>query len=225
MADLAPLPVRDRPIRRLTQLMVGLVFFGVGEALMMAAGLGVLPWDVLSQGLVNHLGLTVGAWSIIIGATVLLAWIPLRERPGLGTIANVLVIGLVLDGCLAVLPRPQLLPAQLLFLLAGVLINGIASGAYIGARLGPGPRDGLMTGLVRITGGSVRLIRTSIEVAVVIVGYLLGGNLGVGTLLYALAIGPIIHATLRHLRVKPSTAPTGGRPGRLRRCRAWRRGS
>lgn len=207
MPDLAPLPLRDRPGRRLTQLMAGLVLFGVGEAMVMAAGLGVLPWDVLSQGLVNHLGLTVGAWSIIIGASVLAAWIPLRERPGIGTISNVIVIGLVLDACLAVLPRPSVPAVQAALLVAGVLLNGIASATYVGARLGPGPRDGLMTGLVRITGRSVRLIRTGIEVTVVVIGYLLGGNLGVGTLLYALAIGPIIHATLPYVTVGPPPAP------------------
>lgn len=207
MVDLAPLPLRDRPLRRLAQLMAGLVLFGVGEALVMAAGLGVLPWDVLSQGLVIHLGLTVGAWSIIIGAAVLAAWIPLRERPGVGTIANVIVIGLVLDACLAVLPRPDVPAVQAVFLVVGVLVNGIASGTYVGARLGPGPRDGLMTGLVRITGRSVRLIRTALEVTVVGIGYLLGGSLGVGTLLYALAIGPIIHATLPYVLVGPPSTP------------------
>lgn len=209
MADLAPLPLRDRPVRRLTQLMAGLVLFGVGEGLVMAGGLGVLPWDVLSQGLVNQVGLTVGAWSIIIGASVLAAWIPMRERPGVGTISNVLVIGIVLDAILAVLPRPSVLAAQLGFLVAGVLLNGFASAVYIGARLGPGPRDGLMTGLVRITGRSVRVIRTAIEVTVVLAGYLLGGNLGLGTALYALAIGPIIHACLPYVLVPRAE---GGRP-------------
>lgn len=201
MVDLAPLPLRDRPVRRLGQLMVGLVLFGIGEAMVMAAGLGVLPWDVLSQGLVNHVGLTVGAWSIIIGAAVLAAWIPMRERPGIGTVSNVIIIGLVLDATLAVLPRPSTPAVQAALLVAGVAVNGIASGTYIGARLGPGPRDGLMTGLVRITRYSVRLIRTGIEVAVVAVGFLLGGNFGVGTLLYAVAIGPLIHATLPYVLV------------------------
>ncbi len=185
--------------------MVGLVLFGVGEGLMMAAGWGVLPWDVLSQGLVLHLGLTVGAWSVIIGVLVLLLWIPLRERPGVGTILNALVIGPVLDLTLHVVARPGPVPAQLAMLLAGLVINGVGSAIYIGARLGPGPRDGVMTALVRITGRSVRLVRTSIEVTVVAIGFALGGNLGVGTVLYAVAIGPIIHATLPYVRVRDAT--------------------
>ncbi len=201
--------LRHRPFPRTAQLLVGLVLFGVGEGLIMAAGLGVLPWDVLSQGLVRHFGLTVGAWSVIIGISVLLLWIPLRERPGVGTILNALIIGPVLDATLRVVGPPSVVEAQAVMLVAGVLLNGVASAVYIGARLGPGPRDGVMTALVRTTGRSVRLVRTSIEVAVVIVGFALGGNLGVGTLLYALAIGPIIHVTLPYVLARDGRPQAG----------------
>ncbi|MEP7159944.1 MAG: hypothetical protein ABI746_02460 [Dermatophilaceae bacterium] len=203
----SPISLRHRPTPRTAQLLVGLVLFGVGEGLIMAAGLGVLPWDVLSQGLVKHFGLTVGAWSVIIGVSVLLLWIPLRERPGVGTILNALIIGPVLDATLHVVSPPGAAEVQVAMLVVGVLINGVASAIYIGARLGPGPRDGVMTALVRITGRSVRLVRTSIEVTVVIVGFALGGNLGVGTLLYALAIGPIIHATLPYVLARDDRPP------------------
>lgn len=187
--------------RRLIQLYAGLVVFAVGEALIVRAGLGVIPWDVLHQGLVRQVGLSIGTWSIIVGLVVLLSWIPMRERPGLGTVSNVLVIGATLDQVLRVLPAPGPLPLRIGYLLVGVLLNGVATAAYIGARLGPGPRDGLMTGLVRLTGRSVRLVRTSIEVAVVLVGWILGGNLGIGTVLFALAIGPVIHLFLPRLTV------------------------
>jgi uncharacterized membrane protein YczE len=190
--------------RRLVQLYIGLITFAFGEVLILEAALGVIPWDVLHQGLVNHFGLTVGQWSIIVGAIVLLLWIPLRERPGLGTVSNVFVIGFFVDVFLAVVPTPGALWLRIVFLLAGIIINGVATAAYIGARLGPGPRDGLMTGLVRRTGGSVRLVRTGIEVAVVIVGWLLGGNLGLGTVAFALLIGPVVHVFLPRLTVAGS---------------------
>lgn len=195
-------PRRRRLTRRLTQLYAGLVVFAFGEALIVRAGLGVIPWDVLHQGLVRQLGLTIGQWSIIVGALVLLAWIPLRERPGLGTVSNVLVIGASLDVFLALLAPPHALALRVTYLLLGILINGLATAAYVGARLGPGPRDGLMTGLVRRTGGSVGLVRTGIEVAVVAVGWLLGGNLGVGTVVFALVIGPVVHVFLPRLTVR-----------------------
>lgn len=187
--------------RRLVQLYLGLIVFAFGEVLILEAALGVIPWDVLHQGLVNHFGLTIGQWSIIVGAIVLLLWIPLREKPGLGTVSNVLVIGLFVDLFLRVVPTPDALWLRILFLATGIVINGFATAAYIGALLGPGPRDGLMTGLVRRTGGSVRLVRTAIEVAVVIVGFLLGGNLGLGTVAFALLIGPVVHMALPLLTV------------------------
>ena len=193
--------------RRLVQLYAGLIVFAFGEVLILRAALGVIPWDVLHQGLVNHFGLTIGRWSIIVGAAVLLMWIPLRERPGLGTVSNVFVIGLFVDVFLRLVTEPSMLWLRIVFLLAGIVINGVATAAYIGARLGPGPRDGLMTGLVRRTGGSVRLVRTAIEVVVVIVGWLLGGNLGLGTVAFALLIGPVVHVALPLL-----TAPGGPAP-------------
>lgn len=145
----------------------------------------------------------MGVVTMVVGAAVLLAWIPLRERPGLGTLSNVVVIGLAVDGALAVLPAPAGLAGRVVLGLLGIALNAVATAAYIGVRLGPGPRDGLMTGLVRRTGGSVRLVRTAIEVTVVATGWLLGGTLGVVTLLYAVAIGPLVHVLLPRLEVTP----------------------
>jgi uncharacterized membrane protein YczE len=201
-----PTPAR-RLTRRVIQLYAGLLVFAFGEALIVRASLGVIPWDVLHQGLVEQFGLTIGQWSIIIGAVVLLLWIPLRERPGLGTVSNVLVIGVALDVFLGLLATPSSTWVRGLFLAVGILINGVATAAYIGARLGPGPRDGLMTGLVRTRGWSVRVVRTGIEVAVVVIGWLLGGNLGVGTVLFALAIGPVVHVALPLLTVPEAPVP------------------
>lgn len=196
--------------RRVTQLYAGLVLFAVGEGFIVRAALGIMPWDVLHQGLVARAGLSIGAWSVIVGAVVLLAWWPLRQRPGLGTVSNVLVIGPVLDLVLAWLTVPQSPGWRVGFLVVGILLNGLATAAYLGARLGPGPRDGLMTGLVARTGRSVRLVRTGIEVAVVAVGWALGGNLGWGTLAFALSIGPVVHAGLPVLSVG---SDSGARPG------------
>ena len=203
------MPTLDvRPTRRLVQLYAGLVLYGVSMALLVRSGLGVMPWDVLHQGLARQLGWSLGVVTIVVGALVLLAWIPLRERPGLGTVSNVVVIGLALDVAPAVLPEPSSLPLRVALVPAGVLLNAVATAAYIGVHLGPGPRDGLMTGLVRRTGRSVRLVRTSIEVTVVVLGWLLGGTLGVATVLYALAIGPLVHALLPRLAVRlPATHP------------------
>lgn len=187
--------------RRLVQLYAGLVLYGLSMGLMVEAGLGLDPWDVLHQGVAERTPLSIGMVTIAVGALVLLAWIPLRQRPGIGTISNIVVIGLVMDVALALLPTPDLLLVRIAFMLAGVGLNAVATAAYIGARLGPGPRDGLMTGLVRRTGRSVRLIRTSIEVTVLALGWLLGGTVGVGTVLYALAIGPLVHALLPQFEV------------------------
>jgi uncharacterized membrane protein YczE len=189
--------------RRLVQLYAGLVLYGLSMALLVRSGLGVMPWDVLHQGLSRQLGWSLGTVTVVVGALVLLAWIPLRERPGLGTVSNVVVIGVALDAALAVLPEPGPLAVRTALVPAGILLNAVATAAYIGVRLGPGPRDGLMTGLVRRTGRSVRLVRTSIEVVVVAVGWLLGGTLGVATVLYAVAIGPLVQLLLPRLTVAP----------------------
>ncbi len=199
--------------RRLVQLYVGLVLYGISLALMLRAGLGLDPWDVLHQGLEAHLPLTFGQVTIVVGALVLLAWIPLRQWPGIGTVSNVVVIGLAVDAALAVLPAPGSLPIRGAVLVAGVGLNGVATAAYIGARLGPGPRDGLMTGLVSRTGGSIRLVRTSIELTVLGSGWLLGGTVGVGTVLYAVSIGPLVHTLLPRLTVpeQPAEPAPSGR--------------
>ncbi|GAB3593542.1 membrane protein [Angustibacter peucedani] len=188
-------------LRRLVQLYVGLTLYGVSMALFVRSDLGVMPWDVLHQGLSRHVGLSIGTWTIIVGAVVLLGWIPLRERPGVGTVSNVLVIGVVLDAVLRLLPDVDHLAVRAALVVAGLVLNAIATAMYIGARLGPGPRDGLMTGLVRRTGGSVRLVRTGIEVVVVLAGWALGGTLGVATAAYALGIGPLVQVFLPLLTV------------------------
>ncbi|GGI99742.1 membrane protein YczE [Streptomyces brasiliensis] len=188
---------RRRLGRRLIQLYAGLALYGASSALLVEAGLGLEPWNVLHQGLAELTGLTIGVVSIIVGAAVLLLWIPLRQRPGLGTVSNVFVVGLAMDGTLALLPEAHSLAVRIPLLLGGLVLNGVATGLYIAARFGPGPRDGLMTGLHRRTGRSIRLIRTAIEVAVVVTGFVLGGTVGVGTLLYALSIGPLAQFFLR----------------------------
>jgi uncharacterized membrane protein YczE len=196
-----------RPGRRLIQLYAGLVLYGASMALQVRAGLGLDPWDVFHQGVADRTGLSFGTVVILTGAAVLLAWIPLRQRPGIGTVSNVFVIGIAVDATLAVLPDAGSAPVAWAMLLAGVGLNGVASGAYIGAGLGPGPRDGLMTGLVRRTGGSVRIVRTTIEISVLAVGAVLGGTVGPGTLIYALSIGPLIHVLLPRLTVAGHAEP------------------
>ncbi|REF35652.1 YczE/YyaS/YitT family protein [Thermasporomyces composti] len=192
-----------RLVRRLTQLFVGLGVYGVSLALLVRADLGLFPWDVLHQGLMHHVPLSFGTIVILTSVVVLLAWIPLRQWPGVGTICNAVVIGLVADVVLAVLHTPTSLLARGVLVVSGVVLNAVATAAYIGARLGPGPRDGLMTGLVRRTGKSVRLVRTTIELSVVVVGVLLGGTIGIGTLLYAFTIGPLVHVLLPLCTVAP----------------------
>ncbi|HEU4489464.1 MAG TPA: hypothetical protein VFR74_01210 [Jiangellales bacterium] len=198
-------------LRRLVQLYAGLVLYGFSMALMIEAALGLNPWDVLHDGLAARVPLTFGQVTIAVGALVLLAWIPLRQRPGVGTVSNVVVIGLAVDASLALLPALDSLPVRAGWLAAGIVLNAVATAAYIGARLGPGPRDGLMTGLVMRTGGSVRLVRTLLEVSVLTTGWLLGGTVGVGTVAYALAIGPLVHVLLPRLTV-PEAVPAPARP-------------
>ncbi|GGV21717.1 membrane protein [Streptomyces filipinensis] len=189
------------------QLYAGLALYGASAALLLRAGLGMEPWGVLHQGLAKLTGLTIGVVSIIVGAAVLLLWIPLRQRPGLGTVSNVFAVGLAMDGTLALLPDARSVVVRVPLLLAGIVLNGVATGLYISARFGPGPRDGLMTGLHRRTGRSIRLMRTGIEVAVVVTGFLLGGTVGIGTVLYAVSIGPLAQLFLRVFAVP---AASGG---------------
>ena len=182
--------------RRLTQLYVGLVLYGVSLAMMVRADLGLAPWDVLHSGLAGIVPLTIGQVIVVMSFVVLLLWIPLREVPGLGTISNALVVGVALDAALALLDAPGALWLRTALLAGGVLLNGLATALYIGSQFGRGPRDGLMTGLHRRTGRSLRLVRTGLEVTVVLLGLLLGGVAGVGTVLYALAIGPLTQTLL-----------------------------
>jgi uncharacterized membrane protein YczE len=188
--------------RRVVQLLVGLALYGVSMAMMIRSTLGLDPWDVFHAGIATHVPLTFGQVTIIVGALVLLLWVPLRQWPGLGTVANVVVIGLAADAGLALLAPPGSTWARVLLLGFGIVLNGVAGGLYIGSQLGPGPRDGLMTGLHRRTGVSIRLVRTAIEVLVVAIGWVLGGVVGIGTVLYALAIGPLVQLMLPHCIVQ-----------------------
>jgi uncharacterized membrane protein YczE len=177
---------------RLVQLYAGLVLYGVSSSLLVLAGLGLDPWDVFHQGLSRTVGLAIGTWAILVGVAVLLLWIPLRQRPGIGTVSNVVLVGATMDVVLGHVHAPHALSVRIACLVCGVFLNGVATGAYIGAGLGPGPRDGLMTGLAA-RGHSIRVVRTGIELAVLVTGWLLGGTVGVGTVLYALSIGPLAH--------------------------------
>lgn len=188
--------------RRLSQLVVGLVLYGVSMAMMLRSTLGLNPWDVFHAGLTERVTLSFGQVTIVVGAFVLLLWWPLRQRPGLGTFANVVVIGIAADAGLAAIAEPSGWPAQLALLTAGIVLNGLAGGLYIGSQLGPGPRDGLMTGFSRRTGVSIRVVRTLIEVTVLVVGWVLGGPVGVGTVLYAVSIGPTVQFFLPLVTVR-----------------------
>jgi uncharacterized membrane protein YczE len=189
---------------RLIQLYAGLALYGVSAAMLVLAGLGLDPWDVLHQGLSRSFGLGVGTWVIIVGVVVLALWWPLRQRPGLGTLSNALLIGLVMDAVLALAAPPHAPAARAALLVGGVLLNGVATGAYIGAGLGAGPRDGLTLGVCARTGASIRLVRTGVEATVLLVGWRLGGTVGIGTVAYALAIGPLTHVTIPALTGPPS---------------------
>ncbi|WP_442799978.1 membrane protein YczE [Nocardia sp. NBC_01730] len=180
-------------VRRLVALYVGLWLYGFSMAVMVQAGLGLDPWDVFHQGVGRHVPISFGAVTAVTGVAVLLAWIPLRQLPGLGTVSNVVVIALSVDAGLGWLPSWDALPARVGAMGAAVMLNAVASVLYIGAGMGPGPRDGLMTGLVRRTGKPVWMVRTVIEVMVLSTGWILGGGVGIGTLVYAFGIGPLIH--------------------------------
>jgi len=203
-----PMPLRIRFGRRFLQLQVGLVLYGLSMAMFIRAGLGLDPWDVFHQGLAERSGVRFGWIVIAVGAVALLLWIPLRQRPGLGTLSNVVVIGLAVEAALVVTGEPRHAWTRAVLLAAAIVLNGVATGMYIGARLGPGPRDGLMTGLVgRYPRLSIRLVRTTIEIAVLAVGWLLGGTVGVGTVAYALSIGPLTQLFLPLFTVAAPAPP------------------
>ncbi|KAA1420414.1 hypothetical protein FE697_015725 [Mumia zhuanghuii] len=201
-----------RLVRRLPQLVFGLMLYGWSMALMVEAGLGLDPWDVFHEGLTKYLPLTFGQITMVVGAVVLILWIPLRQWPGVGTVLNVLLIGIAVDQGIALFEQPDSLVLRAVMLVSGVVLNGLAGALYIGAHLGPGPRDGLFLGLVRRTGYSVRLMRTSVEITVLALGWLLGGTVGVGTVLYALAIGPIVQAFLPLVQVRLPEAAAAPEP-------------
>jgi uncharacterized membrane protein YczE len=203
---LAPIPP-DRPVRRGAQLLAGLTLYGVTAAMLVLAGLGLDPWDVLHQGLSRTFGLGIGTWAILVSCLVLVLWWPLRQRPGLGTVTNATLVGTVMDVMLSLIHPPHVLWVRVALLLGGVVGNGIATGLYVGAGLGPGPRDGLSIGIAA-RGRSLRVVRTCIEALVLVTGILLGGTVGVGTVLYALSIGPITHITIPALAIDRPT-PVG----------------
>ena len=192
---------RERAAARLTQLLLGLALYGVSEAMMLAPAVGVDPWDVLGTGLARISGIPVGTWVNLVGALVLLLWIPFRQKPGIGTVMNILVIGTMVDLILGSVPVPHGLWLRWALFLSGVLLNAVATGLYIGAGLGPGPRDGLTTAIAA-RGHSIRVVRTGIEASVLVLGWLLGGNVGLGTLVYAVAIGPLVHVAIPRLRLR-----------------------
>jgi uncharacterized membrane protein YczE len=198
LARLGPLEQlrAGRLLRRLTQLAVGLALYGATLGMIIRAMLGNAPWDVLHQGMAIHLPISIGTAVILMSLVVLLLWIPLRELPGLGTVANAFAVGLAADLTLSLLSAPEPLWERGLLMVGGVVLNALATALYIGSQFGPGPRDGLMTGLHRRTGVSIRLVRTAIEITVVVVGWLLGGVVGIGTVLYAIAIGPLVQLLL-----------------------------
>jgi uncharacterized membrane protein YczE len=202
----------DRRTRRAAQLLAGLLLYGATAAMMVLGGLGLDPWDVLHQGLSRTFGLGIGTWAILASFLVLLGWLPLRQRLGVGTITNAVLVGAAMDLVLAVFDPPQALWARIALLVGGVVGNGIATGFYIGAGLGPGARDGLTTGIAA-RGHSIRAVRTTIEATVLVTGFVLGGTVGVGTVLYAVAIGPITHRTIPALAI--------GRRTRLRGFSRW----
>ena len=194
-----------------TPVGMGLVLFGISMGLLLRATLGLEPWGVFHYGLLQHLPLTYGQVTILVSFVVLLLWIPLRQWPGLGTLLNSIIIGLVIDPTLALVAEPSSMPARVSLLVLATVGNGLAGALYIGSQLGPGPRDGLMTGLAHRTGRSIRLVRTSLEIVVVTLGWLLGGVVGVGTILYAVSIGPLVQLFLPMVTVR--VTPPAPEPG------------
>ncbi|MDJ0356789.1 membrane protein [Paenarthrobacter sp. PH39-S1] len=196
---------------RIMRLLAGLFAYGMAIALMIRGNIGASPWDVFGQGVSRSTGLSFGLCTIIVSAGVLLLWIPLRQRLGMGTIANAVLVGAFADLGLAFIPQPGHIVLQALMFMAGLFLLALATALYIGAGLGPGPRDGLMTGLVRVTGRPVWLIRTGIELIVVVIGFFLGGVVGVGTVAFAAAVGPLTQLTLRWLHVDLHRSPASRR--------------
>jgi uncharacterized membrane protein YczE len=211
-----------RPSRRLPhryiQLLIGLFLYGIAIAMMVQAAVGIAPWDVLSQGISLHTGIAFGWVTNLVGVVVLLLWIPIRQKPGIGTVLNALLIGPSAQLGLGIIPSPTILWEQILLFTGGLLLLAFATGLYLGARLGPGPRDGLMTGIHARWGWRIWIVRASIELTVLVIGWLLGGNVGFGTLAFALLVGPLVHIAMPLLVVKdrsqpraPAPAPTGGK--------------
>ncbi|HET7490015.1 MAG TPA: hypothetical protein VFJ85_18975 [Acidimicrobiales bacterium] len=199
-------PPRAELGRRMARLLPGLVLMGVGLAAQVRADLGLGPWEALHQGIARHTGIPIGRVGILVGVVVLLGWIPLRQRPGLGTLCNVVLIGVVIDAVLGLTPEQHALATRIPLLAGGILLVGLGSGLYIGAGLGPGPRDGLMTGLAA-RGHNLALVRTLIEVTALCAGWALGGTVGVGTVAFAVGIGPLVQLFLGRLTMPVLTAP------------------
>ena len=200
-------------LTRLLKLFLGLTAYGVSMVMMLQSDLGLMPWDVLHQGIALQGDWPMGRVTIAVSVVVLLLWIPIRQKPGFGTVCNAIVIGLVFDtvnGQIGDRLLDATIATRMALLIGGILLNAVATAAYLGAHLGPGPRDGLMTGLVRRTGRSVRLVRTLIEGSVMVSGFLLGGTLGVGTIAYVLLIGPLIQPLLPWFDARRVTLDSDG---------------
>lgn len=203
VGGMLPLPSASELKKRVPRLTLGLMLFGVGVSLQVISGLGLSPWEVLHQGVSNRTGIPLGTVGIITGFVVLLLWIPLRERFGIGTVANIVLIGLVIDASLWLLPESvEGIAVRSALLVAGILIVAVGSGLYIGAGLGPGPRDGLMTGLAK-RGVNIGVARFGIEITVLVLGWLLGGTVGIGTALFAFGMGPLIAFFLPMFAIEP----------------------
>ncbi len=196
---------------RSVQLLLGLLLFGISLALLVRGRLGLDPWDVLHQGLSHRTSWSIGTWTILVSAVVLALWVPLHQRPGIGTVCNAVLVGIALDATLAVLPQPRALGVRWVCLVAGIMLNAVATGAYVGAGLGAGPRDGLMIGLAG-RGHSLRVVRTTIELSVLVVGFVLGGTVGIGTVLFAVSIGPLVHIAIPAFSRGRVRRPTARRP-------------
>lgn len=205
----------DRLARRLVQMMIGLTGFGLSLAMLLRSGLGGAPWDVFHAALAERLGATVGSMSIAVSFVLLLLWIPLRERLGIGTVANAIWVGVSIDLGMLILPEASSLPVAIALMLLGVVVNGISGAVYIGAQLGAGARDGLMTALSRVLSRPVGPVRIVLEVIVLVTGWLLGGPLGLGTVVYAIALGPVIQLVLPHVLIPVRSVP-GREPGAAR---------